>query len=182
MESGEGPLVLLCELLLLLVLHVLWDDDCFYYTKPPSGINLWSSILWSLQSLFWFLHRKTGEHRSCFAILYISIRVTLFIFTNVIPLLTSTFQKIPKWWVWYYWICPMAWTVYGLIVSQYRDITEGISVSGELNKIPVKQYIEDHYGFKPDFMGPVAAVLVAFTAFFAFVFAFSIKALNFQTR
>ncbi|KAF2323469.1 hypothetical protein GH714_035626 [Hevea brasiliensis] len=29
--------------------------------------------------------------------------------------------RIPKWWIWYYWICPVAWTVYGLIVSQYRD-------------------------------------------------------------
>ncbi|XP_027344116.1 ABC transporter G family member 35 [Abrus precatorius] len=91
--------------------------------------------------------------------------------------------KIPKWWVWYYWICPVAWTVYGLIVSQYRDVTVRISVPGLDNQtIPIKQYIEDHYGFKPDFMGPVAAVLVGFTVFFAFVFAFCIKVLNFQTR
>ncbi|CAK8569776.1 unnamed protein product [Lathyrus sativus] len=20
--------------------------------------------------------------------------------------------KIPKWWIWYYWICPVAWTVW----------------------------------------------------------------------
>ncbi|KAE8679805.1 Pleiotropic drug resistance protein 12 [Hibiscus syriacus] len=30
--------------------------------------------------------------------------------------------RIPKWWIWYYWICPMAWTVYGLILSQYGDV------------------------------------------------------------
>lgn len=113
---------------------------------------------------------------------YIRRRITLVIFTNIIPLLTLAFQKIPKWWVWYYWICPVAWTVYGLIVSQYRDVTIGISVPGETNRIAINQYIEDHYGFKQDFMGPVAAVLVAFTVFFAFVFAFCIKALNFQTR
>ncbi|KAL2617466.1 hypothetical protein AAZV13_08G187300 [Glycine max] len=91
--------------------------------------------------------------------------------------------KIPKWWVWYYWICPVAWTVYGLIVSQYRDIEDPLFVPGSTTQnFTVKGYIEDHYGFKSDFMGPVAAVLVAFTVFFAFVFSFCIKALNFQTR
>ncbi|TKY64446.1 ABC transporter G family member 40 [Spatholobus suberectus] len=90
--------------------------------------------------------------------------------------------KIPKWWVWYYWICPVAWTVYGLIVSQYRDVEDHLTVPGSNQNFTVKGYIEDHYGFKPDFMGPVAAVLVSFTVFFAFVFSFCIKALNFQTR
>jgi len=84
--------------------------------------------------------------------------------------------------VWYYWICPVAWTVYGLIISQYRDIDDPIFVQGSTINFTVKGYIENHYGFKPDFMGPVAAVLVAFTAFFAFVFSFCIKTLNFQSR
>ncbi|KAI9109476.1 hypothetical protein K1719_019530 [Acacia pycnantha] len=95
--------------------------------------------------------------------------------------------KIPKWWVWYYWICPVAWTVYGLIVSQYRDVTTPISapgygVNGAIGPVPLNQYIEDHFGFKTDFMGPVAAVLIAFAVFFAFMFAYCIKTLNFQMR
>ncbi|KAI9109470.1 hypothetical protein K1719_019524 [Acacia pycnantha] len=95
--------------------------------------------------------------------------------------------KIPKWWVWYYWICPVAWTVYGLIVSQYRDVTTdinapGYGVNGGMGRVPLNQYIEDHCGFKTDFMGPVAAVLIAFAVFFAFMFAYCIKTLNFQMR
>jgi len=90
--------------------------------------------------------------------------------------------KIPKWWVWYYWICPVAWTVYGLIVSQYGDVEQGIIVPGFTDKIPLKQYIEDHFGYDPNFMGPVAGVLVGFTVFFAFMFAYCIKTLNFQMR
>ncbi|WVZ64217.1 hypothetical protein U9M48_013777, partial [Paspalum notatum var. saurae] len=31
--------------------------------------------------------------------------------------------KMPIWCRWYCWICPMAWTLYGLTVSQYGDIT-----------------------------------------------------------
>ncbi|MED6107248.1 ABC transporter G member 36 [Stylosanthes scabra] len=90
--------------------------------------------------------------------------------------------KIPKYWVWYYWICPVAWTVYGLIVSQYRDVTKEINILGTNHNVTIKQYIDDQYGFKSDFMGPVAGVLVAFTVFFAFVFAFCIKTMNFQNR
>ncbi|KAJ7951718.1 Pleiotropic drug resistance ABC transporter [Quillaja saponaria] len=90
--------------------------------------------------------------------------------------------KIPKWWVWYYWICPVAWTVYGLIISQYGDIEATINVPGVTPDPTIKQYIEDYFGYDPDFIWPVAGVLVGFTAFFAFLYAFGIKTLNFQTR
>ncbi|KAI5651241.1 hypothetical protein M9H77_37246 [Catharanthus roseus] len=90
--------------------------------------------------------------------------------------------RIPKWWVWYYWICPVAWTVYGLIVSQYGDVEDTISVPGLSFKPKIKDYIKDHFGYNPDLMGLVAAVLVGFTVFFAFMYSYCIKALNFQTR
>lgn len=106
------------------------------------------------------------------------------ILTNTILFLLPTlaFQKIPGWWIWYYWANPVAWTVYGLIVSQYRDIETDLFVAGSNQTFTVKGYIEDHYGFKSDFMGPVAAVLVGFGVFFALVFSVSIKLLNFQSR
>lgn len=90
--------------------------------------------------------------------------------------------RIPKWWVWYYWICPIAWTVYGLIISQYGDVEKRISVPGSSEPIPIKSYIESHFGYDPNFIGPVAGVLVGFAAFFAFMFAYCIKTLNFQLR
>ncbi|KAJ4842239.1 hypothetical protein Tsubulata_045945 [Turnera subulata] len=90
--------------------------------------------------------------------------------------------KIPKWWVWYYWICPVSWTVYGLIVSQFGDVTDTIKLPGS-NQFPrIKDYLDDHFGYKSDFMAPVAVVLVAFPIFFAFLYAFCIKNLNFQNR
>ncbi|XP_057840625.2 ABC transporter G family member 36 [Cryptomeria japonica] len=93
-----------------------------------------------------------------------------------------TKQKLPKWWVWYYWVCPVSWTVYGLIISQYGDITELIEVDGKKTGTPLNQYLADYFGFDNDFMGVVAAVLLGFTFFFAFVFAYCIKTLNFQHR
>ncbi|XP_009353552.2 ABC transporter G family member 35 [Pyrus x bretschneideri] len=90
--------------------------------------------------------------------------------------------KIPNWWIWYYWICPVAWTVYGLIVTQYGDIEKTITAPGYTPDPTVKWYLEDRYGFKSDFKGPVAGVLVGFGVFFAFMFAFCIRKLNFQVR
>ncbi|XP_073142895.1 ABC transporter G family member 29-like isoform X2 [Henckelia pumila] len=90
--------------------------------------------------------------------------------------------RIPKWWIWYYWICPMAWTVYGLIVSQYGDVEDTIGVLGVPIKPMVKTYIENHFGYNLDFMGVVALILVGFTFFFAFMYAYCIKTFNFQKR
>nr|GLL23468.1 ABC transporter G family member 35 [Ipomoea trifida] len=93
--------------------------------------------------------------------------------------------RIPKWWIWYYWICPVAWTVYGCIVSQYGDVESTIrdpgNSTGNINP-KIKDYIKDHFGYDPDFMGIVAAVLVGFAVFFAFMYAYCIKTLNFQLR
>ncbi|XP_059640915.1 ABC transporter G family member 29-like [Cornus florida] len=90
--------------------------------------------------------------------------------------------KIPKWWIWYYWICPVAWTVYGLIVSQYGDVEDTLKVPGMETDPTVKWYVENHFGYDPNFMGPIAAVLCAFTVFFAFIYTYCIKTLNFQMR
>ncbi|XP_076952064.1 ABC transporter G family member 35-like [Bidens hawaiensis] len=90
--------------------------------------------------------------------------------------------KIPKWWVWYYWICPIAWTVYGFIVSQYHDIENTIKVPGMPYDPPMNWYIKEYYGFRLDFMGPVAVVLVGFCVVFAFIYAFCLRTLNFQVR
>lgn len=90
-------------------------------------------------------------------------------------------SKIPKWWVWYYWLCPVAWTVYGLIVSQYGDVEDFIKVPGQPDK-QVRPFIKDYFGYDPDFMGVVAAVLAGFTVLFAFLYAYCIKTFNFQQR
>ncbi|CAL5361309.1 unnamed protein product [Camellia sinensis] len=90
--------------------------------------------------------------------------------------------KIPKWWMWYYWICSVAWTVYGLIASQYGDVTDPITVPGMKNSTTVQWYMKNHFGYEPNFIGPVAGVLVGFAVFFAFMYAYCIKTLNFQMR
>ncbi|KAL9671914.1 hypothetical protein QQ045_009487 [Rhodiola kirilowii] len=86
--------------------------------------------------------------------------------------------RIPAWWTWYYWICPTAWTLYGMVGSQYGDITSLMTDNNQT----VKDFVDSYFGFQHDFLGVVAVVIVAFTVLFAFIFAFSIKAFNFQKR
>lgn len=89
--------------------------------------------------------------------------------------------RIPKWWIWYYWMCPLAWTVYGLIVTQYGDLEDMIKVPGQPDQM-IKTYVKNHFGYNTDFMPVVAIVLVGWSVFFAITFAFCIRTLNFQQR
>ncbi|KOM44563.1 hypothetical protein LR48_Vigan05g216800 [Vigna angularis] len=86
--------------------------------------------------------------------------------------------SIPIWWRWYYWACPVAWTLYGLVGSQFGDILE---VMPSENKT-VKAFIEDSYGIKHDFIGVAAVVVAGIAVLFAFTFAVAIKTFNFQKR
>ncbi|RDX94998.1 ABC transporter G family member 34, partial [Mucuna pruriens] len=90
----------------------------------------------------------------------------------IIPL-----SRIPIWWKWYYWICPVAWTLYGLVASQYGDNRDTLE-----NGQRVEEFVRSYFGFEHDFLGVVAIVVAGFSVLFALIFAFGIKAFNFQKR
>ncbi|KAI9109270.1 hypothetical protein K1719_019893 [Acacia pycnantha] len=90
--------------------------------------------------------------------------------------------KIPKWWVWCYWLCPTAWSLNGLLTSQYGDIDTKITVLGNPKPVAVGAFLKDYYGFHHDRLSIVAVVLIAFPIVYAFLFAYCIGKLNFQKR
>uniref|UniRef100_A0A1J3CWN6 ABC transporter G family member 32 n=1 Tax=Noccaea caerulescens TaxID=107243 RepID=A0A1J3CWN6_NOCCA len=92
------------------------------------------------------------------------------------------YKRIPLWWRWYYWANPVAWTLYGLLVSQYGDDERLVKLSDGVHQVMVKQLLEDVMGYKHEFLGVSAIMVVAFCVFFSLVFAFAIKAFNFQRR
>ncbi|KAM0933651.1 putative ABC-type xenobiotic transporter [Dioscorea sansibarensis] len=164
--------------------------QAMYYTLIVYSMM---SFQWTAAKFLWFFFI------SFFSFLYFTYygMMTVSISPNhqIAAILASTFYsvfnlfsgffiprpRIPKWWIWYYWICPLAWTVYGLIVTQYGDVEDLIMVPGQ-GTLRMKDYVRDHFGYHSDFIGVVAAVLVAFSVFFAFMFALCIKKLNFQKR
>ncbi|KAK1416813.1 hypothetical protein QVD17_25930 [Tagetes erecta] len=85
--------------------------------------------------------------------------------------------RIPKWWRWYYWATPLAWTIYGMVASQFGDYDD-IMANGET----VKGFLRRYFGIKHSFLGAVAGVHVGLILAFACMFAFSIRAFNFQKR
>ncbi|OQU83826.1 hypothetical protein SORBI_3005G183900 [Sorghum bicolor] len=86
--------------------------------------------------------------------------------------------RIPIWWRWYSWACPVAWTLYGLVASQFGDIIDVELEDGEI----VKDFINRFFGFTHDHLGYAATAVVGFTVCFSFMFAFCIKVFNFQIR
>lgn len=89
-------------------------------------------------------------------------------------------QNIPDWWIWFYYICPVAWTLRGVITSQLGDVDT--QIVGPSFKGSVKEYLEVSLGYGGGMIGVSVAVLVGFNLFFFAVFAFSAKVLNFQRR
>ncbi|KAJ7974462.1 Pleiotropic drug resistance ABC transporter [Quillaja saponaria] len=88
--------------------------------------------------------------------------------------------KIPKWWVWAYWISPTSWSLKGLLTSQYGDIEQEITVYGERKAI--NAFLHSYYGYNHDDLGFVAVVLLAYPLIFASAFAYAMEKLNFQRR
>ncbi|XBH61340.1 hypothetical protein VPH35_115802 [Triticum aestivum] len=86
-------------------------------------------------------------------------------------------SRIPIWWSWYYWICPVAWTLYGLVTSQFGDVEEKLETDET-----VAEFLRSYYGFKHEFLGVIATVTMGCTVAFALLFGFSIKYINFQRR
>ncbi|KAL8091917.1 hypothetical protein AgCh_034255 [Apium graveolens] len=63
-------------------------------------------------------------------------------------------------------------------LAQYGDVKDVM----EDEHISVEEFLQMYFGYRRDFIGVAAAVVSGFALLFAFVFAFSIKVLNFQNR
>ncbi|KAL6643455.1 hypothetical protein ACP70R_018221 [Stipagrostis hirtigluma subsp. patula] len=89
-------------------------------------------------------------------------------------------SRIPGWWIWFYYICPVAWTLRGIITSQLGDVETRIVGPGFDGT--VQEFLEENLGFQQGMTGATVAVLVAFSLFFFSIYAISIKIINFQRR
>ncbi|CAL4924482.1 unnamed protein product [Urochloa decumbens] len=89
-------------------------------------------------------------------------------------------SRIPGWWIWFYYICPVAWTLRGIITSQLGDVQTRIVGPGFDGT--VQEFLEESLGFKQGMAGVTVAVLACFSLFFFAIYATSIKVINFQRR
>ncbi|PIA25217.1 hypothetical protein AQUCO_12200002v1 [Aquilegia coerulea] len=89
---------------------------------------------------------------------------------------------IPIWWRWYYWATPVAWTLYGLVISQIGNKDGLIEIPGTTLKPTIKEFLKENLGYEYDFLAYVALAHIVFVVIFFFVFGYGIKFLNFQRR
>lgn len=85
--------------------------------------------------------------------------------------------RIPIWWRWFYYICPVAWTLNGLVSSQFGDLKDELDTHQT-----VEHFIRGYFGFHHDSVGYVALIVAGIAVLFGFIFAFAIKKFNFQKR
>ncbi|XP_025626107.1 ABC transporter G family member 32 isoform X2 [Arachis hypogaea] len=90
-------------------------------------------------------------------------------------------KRIPVWWRWYYWANPVAWSLYGLLTSQYGGDEKSVKLSNG-NSMAISQVLRVVFGYRHDFLCVAAIMVAAFCLFFAIIFAFAIKSFNFQRR
>ncbi|GJN37307.1 hypothetical protein PR202_gb26244 [Eleusine coracana subsp. coracana] len=78
-------------------------------------------------------------------------------------------KRIPVWWRWYYWANPVSWTLYGLLTSQFGDLDQPLLLADGVSSTTVVDFLEQHFGFRYDFLGVVAAMVAGFCVLFALV-------------
>ncbi|GAB2274463.1 ABC transporter G member 31 [Dionaea muscipula] len=101
-------------------------------------------------------------------------------FWNLFTGFLITKQNIPGWWIWFYYISPVSWTLDGLFTSQLGDVETMIVTPGFSGS--VKEYLKVQYGFDSKTLGVSVAVLVCFCVLFVGIFMASFRFLNFQRR
>ncbi|WOL15670.1 hypothetical protein Cni_G24451 [Canna indica] len=148
---------------------------------------------WQADTFFWFFYFAL----MCFSyfVLYGMMVVAVTPNHQVAGILSSFFYSfwnlfsgfliprpsIPIWWRWYYWGDPVAWTIYGAVVSQLGKKENMVEIPGR-SSVTVKEFLRETLGFEHSFLGYVALAHIGFVLVFFFVYGYSIKYLNFQNR
>ncbi|PON54812.1 ABC transporter-like [Trema orientale] len=150
------------------------------------------SFHWSVYKVFWYFYSMlcTLLYFNYFGLLVVSLTPSFQVASVLASFCYTMFSlfsgflipgpKIPKWWIWAYWICPTAWSLQGVLTSQYGDSKKEIMVYGEPKA--VSTFLENYYGYHYDDLGVVALVLSAYSLVLACAFALATEKLNFQKR
>ncbi|KAI3512248.1 hypothetical protein L1887_19561 [Cichorium endivia] len=153
-----------------------------------------ASFEWNLLKLFWYIYFMffTLLYFTFFGMMTIAVTpnhniaaivaAPFYMLWNLFSGFMVTRMRIPVWWRWYYWANPVAWSLYGLLTSQYGDVNDDLKLADGSHSVPLKQFLENQFGYKHEFLGVAAVAVVGFCLLFALTFAFTMKSFNFQRR
>ncbi|EMS53664.1 Pleiotropic drug resistance protein 13 [Triticum urartu] len=192
-DSGSKPLKFTTEFshgCLIQFGVCLRKQGLIYWRSPEYNVvRLFYTAIASLifGSIFWNVGMKRNRNnlkisnsasdrklgKLLLYLLYMFLTFTYFTFYGMVA-------RIPGWWIWFYYICPVAWTLKGIITSQLGDVDTRIVGPGFDGT--VQQFVQQNLGCEQGMTGVTIAVLIAFCVLFFSVYALSIKMLNFQRR
>ncbi|KAG5228963.1 ABC transporter family protein [Salix suchowensis] len=171
--------------------QVLIELPYVFVQAAVYGVIVYSMIgfAWTISKFFWYLYFMylTLLYFTFYGMMTVSvspnhqiasiISAAFYGIWNVFSGYVIPQSRMPVWWRWNSWICPVFWTLNGLVSSQFGDMKDRLE-TGET----VDQFVRAYFDFKHEFLGAVAAVIFGFTVFFAITFAVCIKLFNFQRR
>ncbi|MFQ6639027.1 hypothetical protein Gotur_015905 [Gossypium turneri] len=152
--------------------QVLIEIPYIFVQASVYGIIVYSMIgfEWTAAKFFWYIFFML------FTLLYFTFYGMMAIAvtpnSHIAAIVSSAFYGLWN-------LFSVSWTLYGLLVSQFGDINELLE---DGNNETVKQYLRNYYGFRHDYLGLVAAVIISFAVLFGTIFAVAIKMFNFQRR
>ena len=90
-------------------------------------------------------------------------------------------QAIRGWWIWAYYLNPLAWTTYGMVASQIGDV-QSVITQFDGSQISIAEYVRTDLGLHHYYVGWCVLVLVGFCVFFRVMSAVALQYLHFQSR
>ncbi|ANM66938.1 pleiotropic drug resistance 2 [Arabidopsis thaliana] len=159
---------------------------CTIIVYPTIGYHMSVyKMFWSLYSIFCSLLIFNYSGMLMVALtpnihMAVTLRSSFFSMLNLFAGFVIPKQKIPKWWIWMYYLSPTSWVLEGLLSSQYGDVDKEILVFGEKKR--VSAFLEDYFGYKHESLAVVAFVLIAYPIIVATLFAFFMSKLSFQKK
>ncbi|KAL0029477.1 hypothetical protein WJX77_010449 [Trebouxia sp. C0004] len=107
---------------------------------------------------------------------------SLYLVMNLFSGFVIPAPHIPGWWIGAYWMNPVTWSLYGLVVSNIGDEDNNIVHLTNGGTTTVPEFLRDRFGYRHEWEGWVVIVLAAFAVFFWGAGALAFKKLNFQQR
>ncbi|MFS7986489.1 hypothetical protein Hanom_Chr11g01010921 [Helianthus anomalus] len=89
-------------------------------------------------------------------------------------------SKIPKWWLWLYYLTSTSWSLNAMLTSQFGDVKMKIVAFGEIKS--VEDFLKDSFGYRHEQLPLVFILLALWPIVLAILFAYCIAKLNFQRR
>ncbi|KAL6781800.1 hypothetical protein ACKKBF_B09460 [Auxenochlorella protothecoides x Auxenochlorella symbiontica] len=89
---------------------------------------------------------------------------------------------IPRYWVWFYYINPVSWSLYSLVIAQLKDFGDEYIVGLDGVESSIPDFLESYFNFKASMLGPSVAILFGYSVLFIAITVFALFKINYQSR